>query len=622
MCLFDATGRQVAACDLPACDDGVWHGYLPGAASGLLYGYRAHGAFDPAAGKLCNPHKLLIDPCARELHGEFSWHAAVHGQVPGKPGVQSTLDSAAFVPRCRLRADDDNGGFDRPLVPWAETILYEANVRGYTMQHPAIDASLRGTFDGMRHAAVLAHIKALGITTVELMPVHAFVDERHLVERGLRNLWGYNTCAFFAPMPRYGRADPVREFRDMLRAFHDAGLEVLLDVVYNHTAEGDADGPTLGFRGLDNLAYYRTEPDNPASYINDTGCGNTINADHPEVQRLVIDSLIYWHRTMGVDGFRFDLAPILGRHADGFSSAHPLLAAIEREPALAGAKLIAEPWDPGPGGYQLGAFPGRFAEWNDRFRDSVRRFWRGDGDAAEFATRMRASADIFDHNNRPATASVNFVASHDGFTLLDTVSYAERHNEANGEDNRDGHAHNCSSNHGEEGPSQNPDIIAARRRQRLNMLASLLFAQGTPMLLAGDEFGNGQSGNNNAYAQDNAIGWVDWSGLEADPEFFAAVRQLVAARRSNALLRAVEFIHTSCAASGESPCVEWLNVDGVPLAEGDWPALELLHLRIAAGQRSTSVLVNRTPDPAHFRVGDDTVAVDADGIALWPGPAG
>ena len=610
LCLFDASGHSVANHDLPGCDDGVWHGYLPGAEAGLLYGYRVHGRFDPAAGRHCNPQKLLIDPYARELVGELAWSDAVFGYDLSNPLQPNRLDSAGQVPFCRLRSDDDAVAFRRPQVPWGETLIYEANVRGYTMRHDAVPDDARGRFDGMRAAAVLDHLRALGVTSIELMPVHAFADEHHLVKRSLRNLWGYNSMSFFAPAPRYASSDGIREFRAMVRAFHDAGIEVILDVVYNHTAEADGRGPTFGFRGLDNLAYYRTDPANASVYVNDTGCGNTLNVDHPEVQRLVRDSLSYWHVQMGVDGFRFDLAPVLGRHADGFSPQHPLLHAIDTDARLAQAKLIAEPWDPGPGGYQLGAFPVRFGEWNDRYRDAVRRFWRGDpGAAADLADALRASAAVFDQRGRSAWSSVNLVAAHDGFTTADVVSYNERHNAANGEDNRDGHAHNYSYNHGVEGPSEDPQVNALRRRQRLNLLATLLFSQGTPMLLGGDEFGNSQGGNNNAYAQDNATGWLDWSGLEGDAAFFRTVCRAVRVRRELPLLRLVAFVHDGCEGFDDdavSLCIDWRRPDGETIGAGEWQGVDAFHLRLLAGEAgaetAVSVLINRRDGIVEFQL--------------------
>ncbi len=580
LCLFDADGRQSQCIDLPERSDGVWHGYLPGCAPGQHYGYRVHGPWDPKKGLRCNPAKLLLDPYARDIRGQFRWHDAVFDYVDDLTR-RSDDDSAPYVPRSVVRAPFDDALPAGPRIRWADTVFYECNVRGYTMRHPAIDEAERGTFDGLRHKDVLAHLRALGVTSIELMPVHTFIDERHLADQDLRNFWGYNSVGFFAPMQRYGGNDPVTGFRDMVRALHDANFEVILDVAYNHTGEGNRFGPSIAFRGIDNLSYYRTEPDNKGRYINDTGFGNTINIDHIRVRQLVLDSLDYWANTMGVDGFRFDLAPILGRRSDGFSPTHPMLMEISNLPSLADRKLIAEPWDPGPGGYQLGSFPPRWAEWNDRFRDSVRRFWRGDsGMSGELATRLHGSADLFEASQRRSPACVNFVSAHDGFTLRDTVSYEHRHNEANGEDNRDGHAHNYSCNYGVEGDTDDPAIGRIRRQQRLNMLATLLLSQGTPMILAGDEFGNGQGGNNNAYAQDNEIGWLDWSGLEDDPAFLDEVRELVWLRRENSLLRIDDYVHGLLEREDSIVEIHWINRDGEIKRSEEW-----------AGSKAFSVLI-------------------------------
>jgi len=563
LCLFDTNGNATQSHQLHKGVDDIWHGYLPGCGHGQLYGYRVHGPFEPESGLRCNPANLLIDPYTRGIQGELVRNDAVHDN--------NAHDSAAFVPKSMVIADSPATGFNRPRTPWSETIFYEANVRGYTMRHPAIKESERGTFNGMRNEEVLAYLKALGITSLELMPVHDFVDEYHLVTNGLRNFWGYNTLAFFAPSQRYAIANPIAEFRNMVRDIHDAGLEVILDVVYNHTAESDGRGPSLSFRGLDNLAYYRTEPDRPDVYVNDTGCGNTLNTDHPRVQQLILDSLRYWHRNMGVDGFRFDLAPVLGRHEHGFSPNHQLLEAISSDAQLLDAKLIAEPWDPGPGGYQLGQFPQRWAEWNDLYRDDVRRFWRSDDDSSGgLARRLHGSSEIFEHNGRLPFTSVNFIASHDGFTLADVVSYEKKHNEANGEESRDGHSHNYSCNYGVEGPSEDQTIVELRRRQRLNMMATLLLSQGTPMLLAGDEFGHSQQGNNNAYAQDNDVGWLDWSGLEQDPDFALQVRELIQIRKRNPLLRLEEYVPGSLETENGHLEIEWLGSDGEPMTGDGW----------------------------------------------------
>ncbi|MEO0998233.1 MAG: glycogen debranching protein GlgX, partial [Pseudomonadota bacterium] len=545
LCLFAADGSETLRDYLPECSDGVWHGYLPGVSAGQAYGYRVHGPYAPAEGLRFNPNKLLLDPYARALAGELVWHDALLG---GDPDVDDpalaydTRDSAPYVPRSLVVDPAAAPAAPRRRLPWSELIVYEANVRGLTMRHPDVGEAERGRFAGLANGAIVRHLQRLGVTAVELLPVQAFVDERFLVQRGLRNLWGYNTLNFFSPMPRYAANDAIAECRAMIDTLHDAGIEVLLDVVFNHTAEGDHRGPTLSFRGIDNAAYYRLTPDDASHYINDTGTGNTMNVDHPAVRRLIVDSLRYWAKDMGVDGFRFDLATVLGRGTDGFRRDHTLFAAIDAEPALAGVKLIAEPWDVGPGGYQLGNFPERWGEWNDNYRDTVRRYWRGDpGLAAPLAQRLHGSADLFADAGKPPQASVNFVTSHDGFTLNDLVSYRERHNQANGEDNRDGHAENYSDNHGVEGPSDDPNVTAIRRRQRLNMLATLLLSHGTPMLLAGDEFGNTQHGNNNAYAQDNETGWVDWHGAADDPAFVDAVAALIRLRRDSGLFRSKRF---------------------------------------------------------------------------------
>ena len=597
LCLFDANGNATQSHRLHKGTDDIWHGYLPGCGPGQLYGYRVHGPFEPESGLRCNPANLLIDPYARAIQGELVRNDAVHDN--------NAHDSAAFVPKAMVIANSPVPGFKHPRIPWSETIFYEANVRGYTMRHPAIDESDRGTFNGMRNKEVLAYLKALGVTSLELMPVHDFVDEYHLVTNGLRNFWGYNTLAFFAPSQRYAIADPVAEFRDMVRDIHDAGLEVILDVVYNHTAESDGRGPSLSFRGLDNLAYYRTEPDRPDVYVNDTGCGNTLNTDHPRVQQLILDSLRYWHRDMGVDGFRFDLAPVLGRHDHGFSPNHELLEAISSDAPLLDAKLIAEPWDPGPGGYQLGQFPQRWAEWNDLYRDDVRRFWRGDDDSSGGLARgLHGSSEVFEHNGRLPFTSVNFIASHDGFTLADVVSYEKKHNDANGENGRDGHSHNFSCNYGVEGPSDDQTIVKLRRRQRLNMMATLLLSQGTPMLLAGDEFGHSQQGNNNAYAQDNDIGWLDWSGLQQDPDFASQVRELIQLRKQMPLVRLEQYLHGSLETDSGTLETSWLTPDGERKADEAWEngrAFCMLISESGTGEKmSMAILINGTDTACEF----------------------
>ncbi|MEM6512238.1 MAG: glycogen debranching protein GlgX [Pseudomonadota bacterium] len=596
LCLFDEQDKE-SRHELTHCDAGVWHGFLPGCQPGQRYGFRVHGPYDPDAGLTCNPAKLLIDPYARQLDAEFTWHPSIFGYT--QRGGANSRNSARWVPKCVVVDDFADPVNPSPRIPWEETIFYEANVRGYTMRHPAVAEIDRGRFSGLRCREVLEHIKSLGITSIELMPVHAWIDEHHLAKQGLRNYWGYASMAFFAPMPRLGGDNPVQEFRDMVSAIHDTGLEVILDVVYNHTGEGDGRGPTLGFRGLDNLTYYRTEPDNPANYINDTGTGNTLNVDHTRVRQLVIESLRYWTTQMGVDGFRFDLAPVLGRHSDGFSRQHPLLCSISEDLVLKNTKLIAEPWDPGPGGYQLGQFPPPWAEWNDRFRDTARRFWRGDHDVAgELAKRLHGSADLFDVHGRAPHSSVNFITAHDGFTLSDLVSFKHRHNEANGENNRDGHAHNYSVNYGVEGGTDLDEVISLRRKHRLNLMATLLFAQGTPLLLAGDEMGHSQSGNNNAYAQDNEIAWLDWSTLFDDADFLERVKQMIALRRSLPLLRQQRYVHGQVDTGLSVIDIQWLDRNGLPMSEHAWSdasvfAVSYVEAASAEDRRFAVIVVNR-----------------------------
>ena len=600
LCLFDAAGRQTACHDLPGCDDGAWHGYLPGCGNGQRYGFRVHGPFDPERGLRCNPSKLLVDPYARRLDGEFRWDDAVFDS--------NDQDSAACVPFSVVtpvgQAAEDPG----PRIPWEESIFYECNVRGYTMRHPAVDEADRGKFSGLSNKKVIEYIKALGVTSVELMPVHAFIDEHHLVQQDLRNLWGYNSISFFAPMPRYANGEADVELRDLVRSLHDAGLEVILDVAYNHTGEADGNGPTIGFRGIDNLTYYRTLPDDPATYVNDTGCGNTLNVEHPRVRQIVLDSLVYFSETMGIDGFRFDLATILGRRHHGFSKGHPLLLDISNDDRLADTKLIAEPWDPGPGGYQLGNFPPRWSEWNDIYRDGVRQFWRGDhGKSGVLARRLHGSSDIFEASGRGPLASVNFVTAHDGFTLRDSVSYVNRHNEANGENNRDGHAHNYSCNYGIEGDSDDAEIMRQRRRHSLNLLGTLLMSQGTPMLLAGDEFGNSQQGNNNAYAQDNEIGWLDWSGLDDESRLHALVRQLVRLRRDTPLLRLPQYVHGTLERSDGSVRIDWINQFGDTKQEAEWAHSRaftkvITHSRHDGGKSAVAIIVNAHDHKAEMRL--------------------
>ncbi len=611
LCLFDSDRHESLKFELGNATDGVWHGYLPRCQPGQRYAYRAHGRYAPDEGLRFNAHKLLIDPYARALDGGFTWSPAVFDFVRyGDDLLLNETDSAPFVPKSVVTAGPMPRMRRKPKVPWSKTILYETNVRGYTMRHPQVPAADRGTFCGMSHAAILAYIKSLGVSSIELMPVQEFIDEEQLVRRGLRNYWGYNSINFFTPAGRYAKGEPAEEFRDMVNAIHDAGLEVILDFACNHTGESDTYGPTIGFRGIDNLCYYRTVADQPGIYVNDTGCGNTLNVDHPRVRELLIQSLRYWATDMGVDGFRFDLASVLGRTQSGFTGRHPLLQSIEKDQVLANVKLIAEPWDIGPGGYQLGRFSVRWHEWNDKYRDSLRRFWRGDpGEAAEFARRIHGSADIFESGGRGPDASINFVTAHDGFTLADLVSYEHRHNDANGEGNRDGHAQNYSCNFGVEGATGDPVINAIRRRQRLNFLASLLFSQGVPMLLAGDEFGNSQQGNNNAYAQDNAIGWLDWSGLDGDPDFHQRLREFIQLRNDTVLLRQERYRHGQSDKRTGRQDIEWLRPDGVPMRDEDWSHGAALTLLLASDRidvpvLAIAVMINASTTGIGFRMPD------------------
>jgi glycogen operon protein len=597
LCLYDANRHPVAHYFLPEQSDGVWNGYLPGCRAGQRYGYRVHGPWAPDQGLRHNPAKLLIDPWARRLEGSCQWSPVVFDYLQPAEADRwrrNETDSAPFVPLGVVEAAAPARAFRRPSIPWSDMVVYEANLRGFTMRHPGLSESERGRMRGLSNGRILEYLKALGITSLELMPLFTLVDEAFLVTRGLRNLWGYNSVQFFTPDARFAGDDGVTEFRDMVEAIHDAGLEVLLDVAYNHTGEGDLHGPTFSLRGIDNLAYYRTEPGAPGRYINDSGCGNTLNADNPWAQRLVLDSLRYWHREMGVDGFRFDLATVLGRTSTGYLKRHGLLNRIGADPELEGARLIAEPWDPGPGGYQLGRFPVEWAEWNDRFRDSVRRFWRGDPhQSSEFARRIHGSADLFEPSGRNPTASINFVTSHDGFTLRDLVTYKRRRNEANAENNRDGHAHNYSVHYGVEGETDDVAVNALRQQQRLNLLATLLFSQGTPMLLAGDEFGNGQGGNNNAYAQDNETGWLDWDRLGEDPAFTDEVRKLIRLRKELPLLRQARYVHGRMPTKGGWCDIQWLHPDGRPMLQGDWNGGQQLTLLYSThvGQKENSPVV-------------------------------
>jgi isoamylase len=578
LCLFDDDGRvEAERIELPEFTDEIWHGYVEDLQPGTVYGYRVHGPYQPEAGHRFNPHKLLLDPFARATIGALEWNDACFGYTIGaEEGDLSfdTRDSAPFMPKAIVVDPGVNwrGDAHRPNVSWDETIVYELHVAGYTRQRFDLPPRQRGTFAGLGSRQVVDYIKSLGVTSVELMPVHLFVDDRHLLDRGLSNYWGYNSIGFFAPHPRY-LANPsggLQEFREMVSRFHDAGIEVILDVVYNHTAEGNELGATLSFKGIDNASYYRLTPENPRYYNNDAGTGNTLNLRHPRVTQMITDSLRYWAAETHVDGFRFDLGTTLARPDECFDDHSAFLIACIQDPVLAHVKLIAEPWDCGPGGYQMGRFPPGWAEWNDKFRDSVRDFWRGAAPAGALAPALCASADIFNRRGRKPWASLNFVTAHDGFTLNDLVSYAERHNGANGENNADGSNNNRSSNYGVEGPSDDPAIVARRQQQMRNMLATLLCAQGTPMILAGDELARTQHGNNNAYCQDNDTSWVDWQSARERQPLTRFVQRLVTLRRELPLLRQTRFFTGEIVEATGKKDVTWLAADGSEITQEQW----------------------------------------------------
>ncbi len=576
LCLFDAEGRETERITLPEFTDEVWHGYLPDARPGTVYGYRVHGPYAPDAGHRFNPHKLLLDPYAKAVVGKLEWTPALFGYEleSGDDLTFDTRDSAPFVPKAGVIDPAFTWGADRRVhVPWDRTVIYEMHPRGFTMRHPSVREDMRGTFRALGDPEVVDYIRKLGVTTVELLPVHGFVDDSYLLDKGLVNYWGYNTLSFFAPARRYAHSAPhvVQEFKEMVARMHEAGLEVVLDVVYNHTAEGNERGPTLSFKGIDNASYYRLLPEQSRYYINDTGTGNTLNLSHPRVLQMVTDSLRYWVQEMHVDGFRFDLATILGREPYGFDEGGGFLDSCRQDPVLSSVKLIAEPWDCGPGGYQVGRFPPGWAEWNDRFRDTVRSFWKGDNATlADLARRLTGSGDLFHRRGRKPWASVNFITAHDGFTLHDLVSYNDKHNEANGEENRDGHSDNRSWNHGIEGPSDNPEIVDVRERQKRNMLATLLLAQGTPMLLAGDERGRTQHGNNNSYCQDNEISWLDWQETEHGAALTRFVQRLLRLRGDYAVLRQGRFLTAAYNPEIGVKDSTWFAPDGTEMTEEQW----------------------------------------------------
>ncbi|MDB5478330.1 MAG: Isoamylase [Alphaproteobacteria bacterium] len=577
LCIFDKTGkREKARIALPEYTNEIWHGHVAGVAPGDVYGYRVHGPFDPENGHRFNPNKLLLDPYALAHIGDITWHPSCFAYRRGDDDKDLSFDdqdSAPYVPRC-LVVDQEFEWSTEPVprrVPWESTIIYETHVRGFTKLHPKVPEKLRGTYAGLAVKEVIDYIKSTGVTSVSLLPIHTFLSGQSLLEKKLKNYWGYNSIGFFAPHPLYAARpkEALHEFKEMVERFHDAGLEVILDVVYNHTAEGNEMGPTLSFKGIDNASYYRLQADNKRYYINDTGTGNTLNLSHPRVLQMVTDSLRYWVTEARIDGFRFDLGTILAREPHGFDDQSGFLKACSQDPILSAVKLIAEPWDCGPGGYQVGSFPPGWSEWNDKFRDTVRDFWRGDASANEIAPRLCASGDIYNHSGRKPSASVNFITAHDGFTLNDLVSYNEKHNEANQEDGKDGADDNRSWNCGAEGKTDDAEINRLRLRQMKNLLATLLLSQGTPMLQAGDEFARTQDGNNNAYCQDNEISWLHWENVENHP-LLAFTRKLTGIRHQYPVLENPRFFTSDSHGDSELRDLTWINANGLAMQGHHW----------------------------------------------------
>jgi isoamylase len=577
LCLFDDDGTETRV-DLPEREALVWHGYLPRIGPGQRYGYRVHGRYDPAAGLRCNPNKLLLDPYAKAVDGTIEWNEAMFSYRFGQPESFNGDDSAPFTMRSVVINPFFDWSNDRPLkVPYHETVIYEAHVKGMTEQHPDVPEDVRGTYSGLAHPKMIEHFKKLGVTAVELMPVHQFVHDSGLVERGLSNYWGYNTIGFFAPHNGYssfhGAGDQVQEFKTMVKALHRAGIEVILDVVYNHTAEGNHLGPTLSFRGIDNAAYYRLVDDDKRYYYDTTGTGNSLNVRHHESLRLIMDSLRYWVTDMHVDGFRFDLAASLAREFHDVNRLAAFFDLVNQDPIVSQVKLIAEPWDVGDGGYQVGGFPPLWTEWNGKYRDTVRDFWRGEpGTLGELASRFTGSADLYEIDGRRPIASINFVTAHDGFTLNDLVSYNEKHNEANGEDNRDGESHNRSWNGGAEGDTDDTAVIALRERQKRNFLATLLLSQGVPMIAHGDELSRTQRGNNNVYCQDDDLSWVDWADARNHDVLTRFTASLTRLRADHPIFRRRRFFTGDLFGENKVPDIAWLRVDGSPMTDGDWNA--------------------------------------------------
>ena len=584
LCLFEQPGdaREAGRVELRERTGDIWHGYLPDTRPGQAYGYRVHGPYAPHLGHRFNPAKLLLDPYAKAISGTIGWSDALAGYPvrssdPDRDLITDDTDSAAAMPKSIVVDSAFTWGNDRPpRIPWNRSLIYECHVKGMTMLHPGVPDHLKGTYQGLATDPILEHLLELGVTAVELLPVHHVAGERRLIEQGLTNYWGYSSIGYFAPDSRYAtgtaeRGEQVAEFKSMVRRFHDAGIEVLLDVVYNHTGEGDQLGPTLSFRGFGNAQYYRLKPDNPRLHEDYTGCGNTVDLRHARTRQLVVDSLRYWVQEMHVDGFRFDIAPVLGRDDEGFNPEADFFQLVRQDPVLSLTKLIAEPWDLGPGGYQTGRFPVGWSEWNDKYRDAVRHFWRGNpGRIGELASRLSGSSDLYQTTHRTPQASVNFVTCHDGFTLHDLVSYDEKHNQANLEDNHDGTSHNLSRNWGVEGPTDAPHVVRMRQRIKRNFLATLAFSQGVPMLSHGDEIGRTQLGNNNAYCQDSTVSWVDWRLSPQNRELHEFTRKVFALRLQHPVLsRRTFFRHESSGSAGNRD-LTWLRFDGTEMTDEDW----------------------------------------------------
>ena len=608
LCLVDEQGRE-SRIDMPEVDGFVWHAYLPRVQPGQRYGFRVHGPYDPSAGHRCNPSKLLLDPYAKAIDGQVDGHESLFSYSFKDPSRRNTADSALHTMLSVVVNPYFDWGTDRPpRRDYHETVIYEAHVKGLTMTHPGLPEEVRGTYAGIGHPAMVEHLTDLGVTAIELMPVHQFVQDTHLQEKGMSNYWGYNTIGFFAPHNAYSstgtRGQQVMEFKSMVRTLHQAGIEVILDVVYNHTAEGNQMGPTLCFRGIDNAAYYRLVDSDKAHYYDTTGTGNSLLMRHPHVLQLIMDSLRYWVNDMHVDGFRFDLASTLARQFHEVDRLSAFFDLIQQDPVVSQVKLIAEPWDVGDGGYQVGGFPPLWTEWNGKYRDTVRDFWRGEPSAlAEFASRISGSSDLYEHNGRKPIASINFVTAHDGFTMRDLVSYNEKHNEANGEGGRDGESHNRSWNCGVEGETKDKDVNALRARQQRNMLATLLLSQGVPMILHGDELGRTQKGNNNTYCQDSRIAWVDWNLTDEQRSLLDFTQRLIALKMDHPVFRRRRFFAGDAAHGGESSLgdIAWFTPAGQHMTHSDWST---------GYARSLGVFLNGwaipEPDPRGEQIVDDS----------------